>query len=172
MSFIRTGRAASIAAAALVVFAACEQQPTASAASALRSDGDRVGATSPVDVQEATLRWLIANKSATGLDAQCVSVGFPSLDDDPGAALLDRFAGSTPPVVPLSSCTVDVTGITYNPTGGFAQWFKLGDPQIAGRKATIPAAMQLNGRLYEGYECHARLQSTWTVSDCTLTVAG
>jgi hypothetical protein len=171
MSFIRTGRAASIAAAALVVLAACEQQPTASAASALRSDGDRV-VNPAFDVQEATLRWLIANKSATGLDAQCVSTGFPDLDNDPSPLLLDRFAGSTPPVVPLSSCTVDVSGITYNPTGGLAQWFKLGEPVIDGRRATLPAAMQLNGRLYEGYECHARLQNVWTVTGCTLTVAG
>jgi hypothetical protein len=123
-------------------------------------------------VQEAALRWLIANKSATGIDAQCVSSGYPDLDNDPSSLLLDRFAGSTPPVVPLSSCAVDVSGITYNPTGGFAQWFKLGEPQIAGRRATIPAAMQLNGRLYEGYECRARLQSAWTVTGCDLVVAG
>lgn len=171
MSFIRTGRAAGIA-AALMVLAACEQQPTAApAASALRADGDRV--VSPAfDVQEATLRWLIDNKSATGLDAQCVSTGYPELDNDPGSILLDRFAGSTPLVVPLSSCTVDVSGITYNPTGGYAQWFKLGDPVITGRTATLPAAMQLNGRLFEGYECHARLQNVWTITDCTLTIAG
>lgn len=172
MSFIRTGRAASIAAAALVVLAACEQQPTASAASALRSEGDRIASSTTLDVQEAALRWLIANKSATGIDAQCVSVGYPELTNDPSSLLLDRFAGNTPPVVPLSSCTVDVSAITYNPTGGLAQWFKLGEPQVAGRRATIPAAMQLNGRLFEGYECEARLQSVWTVSNCTLTVAG
>lgn len=171
MSFIRTGRAASFAAAVLVL-AACDQQPTAApAATALRSDDVRV-INPAFDVQEATLRWLIANKSATGLDAQCVSTGFPDFDNDPSPLLLDRFAGSTPPVVPLSSCTVDVSGITYNPTGGFAQWFKLGEPVISGRRATLPAAMQLNGRLYEGYECEARLQQTWTVTNCDLVIAG
>jgi hypothetical protein len=170
MRFIRTGRAASFA-AALIVLAACEQQPTASAAPALRSEGDRV-VNPAFDVQEATLRWLIANKSATGIDAQCVSTGFPDADNDPSPLLLDRFAANKPAVVPLSSCTVDVSGITYNPTGGFAQWFKLGEPVIEGRRATLPAAMQLNGRLYEGYECEARLRSVWTVTDCTLTIAG
>ena len=171
MSFIRTGRATSFVAAVLVL-AACEQQPTASAASALRNDGERIASSTTLDVQEATLHWLIANKSATGLDAQCVSSGYPDLDNDPSSLLLDRFATNTPPVVPLSACTVDVTGITYNPTGGFAQWFKLGEPVVSGRRATIPAAMQLNGRLFEGYECEARLQSTWTVSTCNLTIAG
>lgn len=171
MRFIRTGRAASIAAAALMVLAACEQQPTATAAPALRADGDRV-VNPAFDVQEATLRWLIANKSATGIDAQCVSVGYPDLNDDPSPLLLDRFDGSTPPVVPLSACTVDVSAITYDATGGLAQWFKLGEPQITGRRATLPAAMQLNGRLFEGYECHARLRNVWTVTDCTLTIAG
>lgn len=170
MSFIRTGRAASFAAAVLVL-AACEQQPTAPAASALRTGGERV-VNPAFDVQEATLRWLIDNKSATGLDAQCVSTGFPDFDNDPSPLLLDRFAANATPVVPLSSCTVDVSGITYNPTGGFAQWFKLGEPVISGRRATLPAAMQLNGRLYEGYECQARLQQTWTITNCELVVAG
>lgn len=171
MSFFRTGRAASFAAAVLVL-AACDQQPTAApAASALRSDDVRV-VNPAFDVQEATLRWLIDNKSATGLDAQCVSTGFPDFDNDPSPLLLDRFAGSTPTVVPLSSCTVDVSGITYNPTGGFAQWFKLGEPVIDGRRATLPAAMQLNGRLYEGYECQVRLQQAWTVTNCELVIAG
>lgn len=171
MSFIRTGRAVSMAAAALIVLAACEQQPTATAASALRTDGDRV-VNPAFDVQEATLRWLIDNKSATGIDAQCVSVGYPDLNNDPSPLLLDRFAGSTPPVVPLSACTVDVSAITYDTTGGLAQWFKLGEPVITGRTATLPAAMQLNGRLFEGYECQARLRNVWTVTDCTLTIAG
>lgn len=170
MNLVRTGRAASFA-AALIVLAACEQQPTASAASALRSEGDRV-VNPAFDVQEATLRWLIANKSATGIDAQCVSTGFPDADNDASPLLLDRFAANKPAVVPLSSCTVDVSGITYNPTGGFAQWFKLGDPVIQGRRATLPAAMQLNGRLYEGYQCQARLQNVWTIVDCELTIAG
>jgi hypothetical protein len=83
-----------------------------------------------------------------------------------------RFAASTPPVVPLSGCTVDVSAITYNATGGLAQWFKLGEPAVTGRTATIPAAMQLNGRLFEGYECQARLRNVWTVTDCVLTIAG
>jgi hypothetical protein len=107
MSFIRTGRAASFAAAVLVL-AACEQQPTAApAAWALRTEGERV-INPAFDVQEATLRWLIDNKSATGLDAQCVSTGFPDFDNDPSPLLLDRFAANATPVVPLSSCTVDV----------------------------------------------------------------
>ena len=75
-------------------------------------------------------------------------------------------------MVPLSACTVDVSAITYNATGGLAQWFKLGEPVITGRTATLPAAMQLNGRLFEGYECQARLRNVWTVTDCTLTIAG
>lgn len=171
MSFIRTGRAASFAAAVLVL-AACEQQPTASVASARLDEGERIASSTTLDVQEAALRWLIANKSATGIDAQCVSSGYPDLDNDPSSLLLDRFSTNTPPVVPLSACTVDVSAITYNATGGLAQWFKLGEPVVSGRRATIPAAMQLNGRLFEGYECEARLQSTWTVSTCNLTIAG
>jgi hypothetical protein len=171
MNLIRTGRAASLA-AALIVLAACEQQPTASAAAASFDEGDRVASSTPLDVQEATLTWLIANKSALNIDAQCVSTGYPDLDADPSSLLLDRFAANKPAVVPLSSCTVDVSGITYNATGGLAQWFKLGEPVITGRTATIPAAMQLNGRLFEGYECTARLRNVWTVTDCALTTAG
>ena len=171
MSFIRTGRIASFAAAALVL-AACESQPTASAAGASFDEGDRVAQSTPLDVQEAALRWLIENKSATGLDAQCVSTGYPETTTDPSSLLLDRFAGRTPPVVPISDCTVEVGGITYNPTGGFAQWFKLGEPVITGRTATIETAMQLNGRLFEAYECDARLRNVWTITRCTLVAAG
>ena len=171
MSFIRNGRVAAFAAAALVL-AACEQQPTAAPAQASFNAGDRIASSVTLDVQEAALRWLIANKSALNIDAQCVSSGYPELDDDASSLLLDRFAANKPAVVPLSACTVDVSGITYNATGGYAQWFKLGEPQVAGRRATLPAAMQLNGRLYEGYECHARLQNVWVVTDCALTIAG
>jgi hypothetical protein len=171
MNLIRTGRAASLA-AALMVLAACEQQPTASAAGVLASEGDRVASSTPLDVQEAALQWLIANKSATGIDAQCVSTGYPGLNADPSSLLLDRFAAGTPAVVPLSSCTVDVSAITYNPTGGLAQWFKLGEPVVTGRTATFEAAMQLNGRLFEAYACEARLRNVWVVTGCELTAAG
>lgn len=173
MNLIRTGRIASFAAAALVL-AACESQPTAATATAGASftEDDRIAQSTTLDVQEAALRWLIDNKSATGLDAQCVSTGYPELDADPSSLLLDRFAGSTPQIVPLSHCTVDVSGITYNPTGGFAQWFKLGTPVITGRTATIETAMQLNGRLFEAYACEARLRNVWTITGCVLTAAG
>ena len=172
MTFFRTGRVASFAAAALLL-AACESQPTASAAAAASfNEDDRVAQSTPLDVQEAALRWLIENESATGLDAQCVSTGYPETTTDPSSLLLDRFAGSTPPIVPLSHCTVDVSAITYNPTGGLAQWFKLGDPVITGRTATIETAMQLNGRLFEAYECQARLRNVWTITNCTLVAAG
>ena len=172
MSFFRIGRAASFAAAVLVL-AACEQQPTASAASARLDEGERVSATAPLDVQTATLEWLIANKTAEGIDAYCVSTGYPDLTEDPSASLLDRFAGRKPAVVPLSECTVDVSGITWNQTGGFAEWLKVGEPRIRGAKATIPAAFQLNGRLFEAFECEARRQhGVWTVSECTLVAAG
>lgn len=172
MSFIRTGRAASFAAAVLVL-AACEQQPLATAAAASFEEAERVSATAPLDVQTATLEWLIANKTAEGIDAYCVSTGYPDLTDDPSTALLDRFAGRKPAVVPLSECNVDVSGITWNQTGGFAEWLKVGEPQIRGAKATIPAAFQLNGRLFEAFECEARRrQDVWTVTDCVLVAAG
>lgn len=171
MSITRNGRIASFAAAALVL-AACESQPTAAPAGASFTDGDRVAQSTPLDVQEAALRWLIDNKSATGLDAQCVSTGYPNATNDPSSLLLHRFAGSTPPLVPISDCTVEVGGITYNPTGGPAQWFKLGDPVITGRTATIETAMQLHGRLFEAYACQARLRNVWTITGCDLVAAG
>ena len=172
MSFIRTGRAASFAAAVLVL-AACEQQPLATPAAANLEEAERVSATAPLDVQTATLEWLIANKTAEGIDAYCVSTGYPDLTNDPGADLLDRFAGRKPAIVPLSECTVDVSGITWNQTGGFAEWLKVGEPQIRGANATIPAAFQLNGRLFEAYECDARRRhGVWTVTDCVLVAAG
>jgi hypothetical protein len=172
MNSIRIGRAASFAAAVLVL-AACEQQPTASAPAALLNAAERVSATAPLDVQTATLEWLIANKTAEGIDAYCVSTGYPDLTDDPGADLLDRFAGRKPALVPLSECTVDVSGITWNQTGGFAEWLKVGDAQIRGARATIPAAFQLNGRLFEAYECEVRRhQGVWAVQECVLVAAG
>jgi hypothetical protein len=172
MSFLRTGRAASFAAAVLVL-AACEQQPLATPASARMEETERVSATAPLDVQAATLEWLIANKTADGIDAYCVSTGYPDLTEEPSASLLERFAGRKPALVPLSECTVDVSGITWNQTGGFAEWLKVGEPQVRGAKATLPAAFQLNGRLFEAYACEAkRHQGAWTVTDCVLVAAG
>ena len=125
-----------------------------------------------VDVQAATLQWLIDNKSATGLDAQCVSVGYPDADLDPGADLLNRFAGRTPPVVAYSSCTISIGGDVYNPTGGPAEWFFLGAPTFSGKSAEIAAGFHLNGRLTERFLCKLRQTgSVWSVRGCTLTGA-
>ena len=169
MNLIRTGRLASFAVAALVL-AACESQPTASVAAPLHNDADRL-VVNVEDVQETTLRYLFANKGSAGMDAYCVSTGHPDFDNDPTSTLLDRFAGNTPPVVALSGCTISVTGNTYNATGGPAQWFKVGSPQVAGRKATVPAAFHINGRLAEWFSCELRYQQAWTVTECTLTGA-
>lgn len=169
MNLIRTGRLASFAVAALVL-AACESQPTASAAAPLRSDADRL-VVNVEDVQEATLRYLFANKGATGMDAYCVSTGYPDFDNDPSTSLLDRFAGNTPPVVPLSSCTISVGGDTYNVTGGPAEWFKVGTPNVTGRTAEIAAGFHINGRLAESFSCDLRYQQAWVVTSCTLTGA-
>lgn len=169
MKLIRTGRLASFAVAALVL-AACESQPTAPVAAPVRSDADRL-VVNVEDVQETTLRYLFANKGATGMDAYCVSTGYPDFDNDPASTLLDRFAGSTPPVVALSGCTISVSGDTYNATGGPAQWFKVGSPTVVGRTATVPAAFHINGRLAEWYSCSLRYQQAWVVTGCDLVGA-
>ena len=76
------------AAALLIAFAwACESHQIASPETASLNV---FASTEDVEVQAATLQWLIDNKSATGLDAQCVSVGYPEADLDPGADLLSR----------------------------------------------------------------------------------
>ena len=157
-------------AALLIAFAwACESHqiaaPEAASASFFASSAD-------VDVQAATLQWLIDNKSATGLDAQCVSVGYPDADLDPGADLLDRFFSHVPAVVPYSSCTIGVSGDLYKPTGGAAEWFFLGTPTVTRRSAEIAAGFHLNGRLSERFLCKLRQTGTgWTVRGCTLTSA-
>ena len=169
MNLIRTGRLASFAVAALVL-AACESQPAASVAAPLHNDADRL-VVNVEDVQEATLRYLFANKGATGMDAYCVSTGYPDFDNDPTSTLLDRFAGNTPPVVALSGCTISVGGDTYNATGGPAEWFKVGTPTVTGRTAEIAAGFHINGRLAESFICDLRYQQAWTVTGCTLTGA-
>jgi hypothetical protein len=171
MNLIRTGRLASFAVAALVL-AACESQPTASAAAPLRSDADRL-VVNVEDVQEATLRYLFSTKGAEGMDAYCVSTGYPDADDDASATLLARFADQKPAVVALSGCTISVAGDTYNATGGPAEWFKVGSsPEVRGRRATIPAAFHINGRLAESFSCELRYQQqAWTVTECVLTSA-
>jgi hypothetical protein len=169
MNLIRTGRVASFALAALVL-AACESQPTASVAAPLHNDADRL-VVNVEDVQETTLRYLFANKGAEGMDAYCVSTGYPDFDNDPSSTLLDRFAGNTPQVVALSGCTISVGGDTYNATGGPAQWFKVGSPTVTGRTATVPAGFHINGRLAESFSCNLRYQQAWVVTGCDLTGA-
>lgn len=170
MNLIRSGRVASFAVAALVL-AACESQPTASVAAPLHNDADRL-VVNVEDVQEVTLRYLFSTKGAEGVDAYCVSTGYPDADDDASATLLARFADQKPAVVALSGCTISVAGDTYNATGGPAEWFKVGSPQVQGRKATIPAAFHLNGRLAETFSCNLRYQQqAWVVTSCDLTGA-
>jgi hypothetical protein len=170
-SFFRNAGRATTAALLIVSAAACDSASSISApegAAALNVASTTVD----VDIQAAALQWLIDNKSATGLDAQCVSVGYPEADLDPGADLLSRFAGRTPPVVAFSSCTISIGGDTYNPTGGPAEWFFLGTPTISGKQAEIPAGFHLNGRLTERFLCTVRQQgAAWTVRNCTLTGA-
>jgi len=159
------------AAAALLIASAwaCESGRIASPEAASLNV---VTASADVDVQAATLQWLIDNKSATGLDAQCVSVGYPNADVDPGADLLDRFAGRIPPVVAYSNCTISIYGDTYNPTGGPAEWFFLGTPTISGKSAEIAAGFHLNGRLSERFLCTLRQTGgVWAIRSCTLTAS-
>lgn len=174
-NFRQTLRGGAHAAAALLIASAwaCESAaPTAPLAARLDGDADRPIATSPVDVQESTLRWLIDNKGAAGFDAYCVSTGWPEANNDPSVDLLNRFAGNVPPVVPYSHCTISATGNTYNPTGGPAQWFFLGDPIITGRTAEIQAGFHINGRLAEFFRCSLRLTGQgWVVRECILTGA-
>ncbi|HEY0017691.1 MAG TPA: hypothetical protein VGC13_15370 [Longimicrobium sp.] len=171
MNLIRTGRLASFAAAALVL-AACESQPTTpTAAAPLLNETDRL-VVNVEDVQESTLRYLFSTKGAEGMDAYCVSTGYPESDDDAAATLLARFADQKPAVVALSGCTISVSGDTYNATGGPAEWFKVGSPQVQGRKASIPAAFHINGRLAESFLCELRYhRGAWTVAGCELTAA-
>ncbi len=170
MNLIRTGRVAAFAAAALIL-AACESQPTAAVAGApLLNDADRL-VVNVEDVQEATLRYMFSTKGAEGMDAYCVSTGYPDADNDPSASLLARFAGNTPPVVALSGCTISIAGDTYNATGGPAEWFKVGTPTVTGRTATIQTGFHINGRLAESFLCDLRYRDAWTVTGCTLTGA-
>lgn len=151
---------------------ACESASPSAPEAVLASDAERPIVTSPVDVQESTLRWLITNKGAQGFDAYCVATGWPDNVGDPGADLLNRFAGNVPPVVPQSDCTVSISGDTYNPTGGPAQVFRLGDPVITGRVAEIDAGFHINGRLAETFHCTLRLTGQgWAVRECILTSA-
>ena len=160
------------AAAAFLLVAAwgCESAPATAPEAAVKSE-DRV--VSPeFDIHEATLRYMFAGHGATGMDAYCVSTGYPDADNDPGSLLLDRFAGATPQVVPYSSCTITVGGDTYNPTGGPAQWFFLSPAAISGKRATVTTGFHINGRLFERYDCQLRQTGTgWSVSGCTLTAA-
>ena len=165
-SFLRVGTAALLLAAAWGCDQAAISAPEAAGANVIASTA------AELEIHTATLQWLIDNKSATGLDAQCVSTGHPDFTNDPGADLLARFAGRTPPVVPYSNCTISVTGDTYNPTGGFAEWFFLGTPAISGGRAEIDAGFHLNGRLSERFRCHLRQTgATWAIRRCDLTFA-
>lgn len=168
-AILQNGRRA-VAALLLATVWACESARVAAPDGALLAGGPPV--IDPVDAQETTLRWLIDNRGAEGFDAYCVSTGYPDADNDPSADLLNRFAGNVPPVVPLSDCTISVNGDTYNPTGGPAQWFFVGDPAITGHTAEVQAGFHINGRLAEFYLCTLRLTGQgWRVHECELTGA-
>jgi hypothetical protein len=151
---------------------ACESARMAAPDGALLNEAERPAVINPVDVQAATIRWLIDNRGAEGFDAYCLSTGWPEANNDPSPELLNRFAGNVPPVVPLSDCTIGISGDTYNPTGGPAQWFFVGDPVITGRVAEIQGGFHINGRLAEFYRCTLRLTGQgWRVHECVLTGA-
>ncbi len=160
------------AAAALLLVAAwgCESARVTAPEAAVKSDGRVI---SPeFDIHESTLRYMFAGHGATGMDAYCVSTGYPEADNDPSSLLLDRFAGNTPQVVAYSNCTISIYGDTYNPTGGPAQWFFLSPATINGRRARVTTGFHINGRLFEQYDCELRQTGTgWSVSGCTLTAA-
>lgn len=168
---VTTGRRA-VAALLLTVLGACESATTFASA-----EGGAVLASTATetDIHAATLDYMFASHGVTDRDAFCVSTGYPEANDDPSADLLARFAGHQPPVVAYSSCTIAVGGDTYNATGGPAQWFFLGTPEVAsnGRRATIQTGWHINGRLVEWYSCSLRLSgAAWSVSSCTLTAVG
>ena len=151
------------------------QEDAASLATAAQpvTDAARPAAVDPEDVQEVALRYLIAQKGLAQADAHCLSQrDAEGLDVDPSKAFMDRFTALSPRVVPLSHCTISVEGDTYTPTGGMAQWFSVGAPELGPRSATVPASFHMNGRLYEGFVCQLRLQRAWTVVRCDLAYAG
>ena len=170
---IRLPRSVASGAAVLLLMgaAACESaSPSAPEAASL----DVIEAAPVIndeDVQAVVLQSLIADKGITSFDAFCVSLG----DDpvDPSPVFLDRFAGSTPPVVPVSQCNVAVTGTTYVPTGGPAQYFFIGTPTYTGRRATVSAGFQVNGRFAEFFQCTVRpgAQGSFVVQECVITGA-
>jgi hypothetical protein len=168
----RRALAALVIGAAIALLAGCDAGNLAAPAGALRDQAARPAAPSEADVQEAALRFLFDNHGAEGMDAYCVSTGWPEANNDPEAALLDRFAGSQPPTVPYSACTISVSGDTYDATGGPAQWFSLGPAAITGRRAELDANWHINGRLAEFYHCTLRLAGdNWRVAGCTLVAA-
>ncbi len=162
------------AAAALLLTAlwGCESADGVAGPGAARTD-ETLAAPAPsvAEVQEATFRHLIASSGASGFDAYCISTG--ENDADPSPELLAAFAGSQPPVVPLSDCTISVTGDTYNPTGGPAQWFFVRGVTFTGRVATVDAGWHINGRLAEFYRCtlHPGPQGSYVVRECELVGA-
>jgi hypothetical protein len=83
-----------------------------------------------------------------------------------------QIAGSTPQVVPYSSCTISIGGDTYNPTGGPAQWFFPSSAAVSGKRAKVTTGFHVNGRLFERRECELRQTGTGrSVSGCVLTAA-
>ena len=167
--FFRAGSRA-FAAVLLAGTWACEQADTIAAPEA--ASLAVATAAQELEIHTAALQWLIDNKSATGLDAQCVSTGHPDADNDPSASLLSRFAGRTPPIVAYSSCTISISGDTYNPTGGPAEWFFLGVPDVTGNGAEVDIGFHLNGRLSERFHCYLRATgSTYAIKRCDLTFA-
>ncbi len=172
LAALRTRPRRALAALLLGALWGCDVSSVSAPSAALADEAARPAVTTEADVHEATLRYMFANHGATGMDAYCVSTGWPDASNDPDAGLLARFAGSQPPVVPYSSCTISISGDTYNPTGGPAQWFSLGAATITGRRAELDANWHINGRLAEFYHCTLRLAgSTWRVSGCTLVAA-
>jgi hypothetical protein len=150
-----------------------EVEALATAASAL-ADEARRPAPVPEDVQELVLRHVMAEQGRGFVEAYCVSVSTDEGDLEPGKELVGRLADVKPLVAPLSHCSIDVAGDIYLPTGGWAQWFKVGVPRFgpSGRTATLTAGYHLNGRSAEWYSCEARLKhGAWTLEGCTLTHA-
>ena len=167
-STLRAALAAVLAAGAW----ACESAQLPAPDAALGSEIAAAPVADPLGAQAATLQWLIDNKGIETFDAYCVATGFPETQTDPSPELLALFAGSTPPVVPASDCTQGIGGNTYNPTGGPAQFFLLGDPVITGRRATVESGFHVNGRFAEFFRCELILTGQgWRVRECVLTAA-
>lgn len=131
-----------------------------------------------LDIQEAILRWAIANADTNLQPPAAYCLGYTedmdtvdrTLMKDPSHMLMQRLQDLAAPVRPVSECQIvggGEHGVVDRVTNGYGLLIGFGPPRTERDRITVPVGYIQGGDVGLGWNCVVRqASSSWVVESC------